>query len=207
MKSSFLVLICFSVGILLGLFANETPDFIHSVPTVALYLLIAQVGLNLGAHNDVRSIFHGTSARSLTLPFFTVAGTLLFTAIAWFLFAGLNFADCMALGSGFAYYSLSSMLIMEFKTASSGIEIATELASIALLANMIREMLALLGGAFFARYFGKYATITAAGINSMDVCMPTITRFSGSEVTGLALFHGIVLELSVPLLISLFCSM
>ena len=47
----------------------------------------------------------------------------------------------MAIGSGFAYYSLSSLLIVQFKEAAIGLEMATQLGTIALLANIIREML------------------------------------------------------------------
>ena len=51
----------------------------------------------------------------------------------------------MAVGSGFAYYSLSSILITQFKEPSIGLQLATELGTIALLTNIFREMMALLG--------------------------------------------------------------
>ena len=45
-------------------------------------------------------------------------------------------ADCMTINSGFAYYSLSSIFITEYRRAELGI--------IALLVNVIREMITLL---------------------------------------------------------------
>lgn len=45
-------------------------------------------------------------------------------------------ADCMAINSGFAYYSMSSIFITEYRGA--------ELGTIALLVNVIREMITLL---------------------------------------------------------------
>lgn len=39
----------------------------------------------------------------------------------------------------------------------------------------------------------------------MDVLLPSISRYSGKEMIPAAIMHGIALELSVPLLVSLFC--
>jgi uncharacterized membrane protein YbjE (DUF340 family) len=63
--------------------------------------------------------------------------------------------DCLAVGSGLGYYSLSSILIMELKTPDLGAQLATELATIALLTNVIRELVALVGAPFICKYFGK----------------------------------------------------
>ena len=83
--------------------------------------------------------------------------------------------------------------------------IASQLGAIALLANIIREMLALFGAPLYASFFGKFAPVSVAGINSMDVCLPVISRYSGKNIVPVAIIHGIILEISVPLLISLFC--
>lgn len=76
---------------------------------------------------------------------------------------------------------------------------------VALLANIMRELIALFGIPLFARLGGRLAPISVAGINSMDVCLPMIVRSSGSELIPLAVLHGLALELSVPLLVGLFC--
>ena len=131
--------------------------------------------------------------------------TLVFSAAASLLLTSWNIYDCMAVGSGFAYYSLSSLLIVQLKEASAGIEIASQLGAIALLANIIREMLALFGAPLYGSFFGKFAPVSVAGINSMDVCLPVISRYSGKSIVPVAIIHGIILEISVPLLISLFC--
>ena len=115
--------------------------------------------------------------------------------------------ECMAVGSGFAYYSLSSILITQFKEPSIGLQLATELGTIALLSNIIREMMALLGSPLIEKYFGKLAPISAAGVNSMDVVLPAITRYSGKEMIPVAILHGILIDFSVPLFVSFFCSL
>ena len=107
----------------------------------------------------------------------------------------------------FAYYSLSSILITQFKEPSLGLQLATELGTIALLANIFREMMALLGAPLIRKYFGKLAPISAAGVNSMDVLLPSITLYSGKEMIPLAIFHGILIDMSVPVFVSFFCSL
>jgi len=61
------------------------------------------------------------------------------------------------------------------------------------------------GAPLYASFFGKFAPVSVAGINSMDVCLPVISRYSGKNIVPVAIIHGIILEISVPLLISLFC--
>ena len=214
MKNNLIVILCFTAGIFCGTFANTTiSTYCEKLPQFLLYALVIQVGLNLGANAElgkmVKDIFlwrrAAIPASSLLLPFFTIIGTLVFSAAASLLLTSWNIYDCMAVGSGFAYYSLSSLLIVQLKEASAGIEIASQLGAIALLANIIREMLALFGAPLYASFFGKFAPVSVAGINSMDVCLPVISRYSGKNIVPVAIIHGIILEISVPLLISLFC--
>ena len=183
MKNNLIVILCFTAGIFCGTFANTTiSTYCEKLPQFLLYALVIQVGLNLGANAEL-----GKMVKDIRL------------LTSW------NIYDCMAVGSGFAYYSLSSLLIVQLKEASAGIEIASQLGAIALLANIIREMLALFGAPLYASFFGKFAPVSVAGINSMDVCLPVISRYSGKNIVPVAIIHGIILEISVPLLISLFC--
>lgn len=105
----------------------------------------------------------------------------------------------------FAYYSLSSILITQLKEPSLGPQLAAELGTIALLSNIAREMMALMGAPLFRRYFGCLAPIFVAGVNSMDVLLPVITRCSGKEVMSIAIVHGVLIDLSMPFFVTLFC--
>ena len=206
MKNNLIVILCLTAGIFCGTFANTTiSTYCEKLPQFLLYALVIQVGLNLGANAELGKMIKDIRFSSLLLPFFTIIGTLVFSAAASLLLTSWNIYDCMAVGSGFAYYSLSSLLIVQLKEASAGIEIASQLGAIALLANIIREMLALFGAPLYASFFGKFAPVSVAGINSMDVCLPVISRYSGKNIVPVAIIHGIILEISVPLLISLFC--
>ena len=63
-----------------------------------------------------------------------------------------------------------------------GIQLATELGTIALISNIMREIMALLGAPLFVRFFGKLAPICAGGATTMDTTLPIITRYSGKDL-------------------------
>lgn len=206
-KESLPVLGAFVIGIAFGL-GGSAPSWLlsHDLPPVLLTLLVFSAGTGIGAGDDLRGLVHGFDMRLLLLPVCTVVGSLLFSAIGAALFTGRSLNDCLAVGSGFGYYSLSSMLIADLKGVTAGPAAATELATVALLANIVREMVAVVFLPVFARIGGRMATISVAGISSMDVCLPMIVRCAGDrQVVPQALFHGIALEISVPFLIGAFC--
>lgn len=206
MKGSIIVLLFFIAGCILGTLDIIPFDIQKSnMSMYILYALMLQVGLSLGSSKNLKSIIKDFQPKFLLIPIATVSGTLLFSAFASLLLSQWSIFDCMAVGSGFAYYSLSSILITQFKEASLGVQLATELGTIALLANIFREMMALLGTPLLAKYFGKLAPISAAGVNSMDVVLPMITKYSGKDMIPVAIFHGILIDLSVPFFVSLFC--
>lgn len=55
--------------------------------------------------------------------------------------------------------------------------------------------------------FRKTGPISVAGVTSVDVALPSIIRVSGKEVVPIAIFHGILVDMSVPFFISLFCKL
>lgn len=208
MKNSIFVLLVLSMGVILGL-SLPIPDALldKSLSTYILYALMLQVGISLGCSDSLKKLIRNFDFRLLLIPLSTIVGTLIFSAAASLILTKWTAADCMAVGSGFAYYSLSSLLITQLKEASVGIQIASELGTIALLTNIFRELLSLVGAPWFRKYFGSLAPVSAAGVNSMDVVLPTITRFSGKEMIPVAILHGILLDMSVPFFVTLFCQM
>ena len=206
MKGSLVVTAFFVLGCLLG-FIGILPFEVHDLSMYILYALMFQVGISIGSNKNLKELVGALRWKMLIIPVGTVVGTLLFSALASLLLSRWSVFDCMAVGSGFAYYSLSSILITQFKTPSVGLQLATELGTIALLANIFREMMSLLGAPLIRKYFGKLAPISAAGVNSMDVVLPVIKHCSGKEMIPIAILHGILIDMSVPFFVSLFCSM
>lgn len=205
MKGNLKVLAMFLAGCLAGLFLVSPDADLHDWSLAVLYVLMFQVGMGMGSHPTLRHQLRQWNWGMVLTPLATIVGTLTFSAAASLVLSQWSVFDCMAVGSGFAYYSLSSILITQFKEPTLGMQLATELGTIALLSNIIREMMALMGAPLFRKYFGRLAPISAAGVNSMDVLLPVITRCSGSDVMPIAIFHGILIDFSVPFFVSLFC--
>lgn len=77
---------------------------------------------------------------------------------------------------------------------------------VAALANVFRELSALLCCSTIAKRGRIPAAISLAGINSMDVCLPMIFgNRSNEKLMPMSILYGITLELSVPLLMGLLC--
>lgn len=208
MRNSVFVLLILTLGVILG-FSFNVPEGLldRSLSTYILNALMLQVGISLGSSDSLKKLIRNFDVRLLLIPLSTIVGTLVFSAAASLILTRWSAADCMAVGSGFAYYSLSSLLITQLKTASVGVQIASELGTIALLTNIFRELLSLIGAPWFRKYFGSLAPVSAAGVNSMDVVLPTITRFSGKDMIPVAILHGILLDMSVPFFVTWFCQM
>ena len=128
----------------------------------------------------------------------TILGTFAGSLAVSLLLPQRSALDCLAVGSGQAYYSLSSILITQYKGA--------ELGTIALLANISREIITLIGAPLMVRWFGSLAPISAGGATTMDTTLPIITQTSGQQFVILSLFHGFVVDFSVPFIVTFFCS-
>ncbi len=195
MKSSLIIAFFFLAGIILGqLNLNWESVPVHDLMQYSLYLLMLFVGLSFGSDPKIREILKTAKLRLLLIPLTTIVGTFLGIALYTFLFNQIPGRDAFAIGAGFGYYSLSSILIGEF----SGSDIAV----IALLSNVIREILTLILTPFIVKYFGKIAPITSGGATSMDTTLPVIVKASGKEYLVMSLFNGIVLTILVPFIIS-----
>ena len=111
----------------------------------------------------------------------------------------MGITDSLAIGSGVGYYSLSSIFITEYRGAALG--------TVALLANIVRELLTLLASPLLVRWFGPLAPISVGGATSMDTTLPIITRYSGKDFATLSVFHGFCMDFSVPFLVTFFCEL
>jgi len=155
------------------------------------------VGLNIGYDKEILNTLKKTRPKVILVPLATLVGTLAGCALISIVIPKYTPFECMAVGSGFGYYSLSSIFITQYKGA--------ELGTIALLSNIIRELITLLFAPLLVMYFGKLAPISAGGATTMDTTLPIITKYSGSEFVLIAIFHGITLDLCVPFLVTFFC--
>jgi len=199
MKGSLIIVSFFIVGVLAGLY-QWLPIDLLSDSKLSYYTLCGLmffVGLSVGSDTKTLKSFRSLNPRLMLLPLVTILGTLAGSALVSVLLTQRSLTDCLAVGSGFGYYSLSSIFITEYRGA--------ELGTIALLSNITRELITLLFAPLIVRYFGKLALISSGGATTMDTTLPVIARFSGQDYVIVSIYHGFLVDFSVPFLVVLFC--
>ena len=200
MKGSLIILSFFATGLLLGIFRIFPLEI--SSGNFSFYVLCGlmfSVGISIG--NDPASFrqFRHLNPRLIFLPLMTIGGTWLGVLVVSFFLKNRSVADCLAVGSGFGYYSLSSILITQCK----GVELGT----IALLSNIMREVFTLLFAPWMVKYFGQLAPICAGGATTMDTTFPIIVRTSGKDYAIVSIYQGFIMDFTVPFFVTFFCSL
>ena len=199
MKGSIIIVSFFIARVLLGRFVDIPAILTAEAPTLyVLYILMFLVGISIGSDKKALQALKQQNLKIVLVPLATVIGTLIGSALISFALGGRSITDCLAVGSGFGYYSLSSIFITQYKGA--------ELGTIALVSNIMRELLALLAAPLLVRYFGKLAPISVGGATTADTTLPIITKFCGKEFVVISIVHGITVDLSVPFLVTFFCT-
>ena len=206
MKGSLIVVGFFILGLVAGRM-DALPAWMAEggLSFVALCGLLLCVGMSIGLNPDMKSDFKSLNPRLALLPIATILGSWVGAMVAFAIMLGgdggiiqpRRLTDCLAIDSGFAYYSLSSIFITEYRGA--------ELGTIALLTNIIREMITLLMTPLMAKWFGALAPISSGGATTMDTTLPIITQTIGQRYVALSIFHGFATDFTVPFLVTMWC--
>lgn len=189
------ILCFFSLGVALG-WLSIIPEWLQGGPlaTYALFFLVFTVGIGLGADIRAFGIIRDMHVKILAVPLLVVLGSGLGALGASLVLPELSAKDALCVGAGLGYYSLSSILIENAGNSA--------LASVALLSNILREVMAILAAPLLARFCGRLTPVAAAGATAMDTGLPVIARFSGERVAVIAVFSGMSLTLLVPILVT-----
>jgi uncharacterized membrane protein YbjE (DUF340 family) len=196
MKDSLLIVLCFLLGLVISFFQWVPHYFItNNVGTYVLYFLMFVVGIGIGGDKEALDSLRKINIKILLVPLTVVVGSLGAAALFAMFVKDISLRESMAVASGFGYYSLSSILINELHSETLG--------TIALVANVIREVLTLLFAPILVILFGKLAPVASAGATAMDTTLPIIIKVSGNEYGLIAMFSGVVLTILVPFLVTL----
>ena len=206
MRDSLIIVGCFIAGVIVavtGFMPSGLP--LGDITTWGLYLLLFCVGLGLGMDETFFRTVKEIPLSSLLLPLYTVVGSLLGGLAAWLLVDAIystppvSLLDVEAVSSGFGYYSLSSVFLDEAR--------GPFIATIALAANLLRELLTLLFAPLIRKGFGPFAVISAGGATSMDTTLPAVVANSGNAYAAVSVYHGFVLTVAVPFIVTFFISL
>lgn len=195
MKNSLIILLVFACGVGLGV-AKLLPEALLKTDfsMVALYILMFLVGIGIGADRKSWAILRTMKIKIFLIPLGIIIGTFAGTALVSLFLPELKLKEVLAVGAGFGYYSLSSLFITQLSGETLGV--------IALLSNILREIITLVATPILVQYFGKLAGIASGGATSMDTTLPVITRYSGIEWSIISVFSGVILTLLVPFLVT-----
>lgn len=198
MKSSLIIILFFIIGLVCSLM-DYTPTYLieNDFSEYALYALMFLVGISISSDKNSFNILKKLSFKISLIPLTVIVGSILGALLVSF-FIGITAQDSMAIGSGFGYYSLSSIYIGKIR--------GEELGTIALLANIFREIFTLLASPFLVKYFGKLSPIVSGGATSMDTCLPIVLKCSGKKYALISIFSGMILTILVPFIVSLILS-
>ena len=194
MKESGILVGVFIAGVVLGL-ADLLPQWILH-PKMALYTLyglLVLVGLGIGCDTGALRAIVRLNIKTAFMPVAVAVGSILGAGLVALVLFGVNFKEGMAVGAGFGYYSLSSVLISQIH--------GEQLGTVALLSNIMREVLTILLAPFLVRWWGSLAPIASGGATTMDTTLPIIHKATSKHYAMIAVINGIVLSLLVPVLV------
>lgn len=195
-----LVVISVTAGMLAGRYLVD-PAWLAPVEgwiTMALVLLLATVGFELGSDRRAFIKAWQNRKRLLTLPWVVAAASLAGAGAAGFL-ARFSLHEALAAGAGFGWYSLSGVLV--------GREFGAEAGAVAFLANLMRELSVLMLAPYLARRAGGGGLVGAAGATAMDSTLPSIVKAAGGQVAVAAFVSGAALSVLAPITIWLLAAM
>ncbi len=197
MRDSIIIFVCFACGCVLGYLGADA-----YLPTKASYyslcVLLLCVGFGIGQSEEIRRNLRQIDRGLVLMPLVTILGTWVGALLVALLIRERSVTDWLAVSSGFGYYSLSSMLISEMR----GVELGT----LALMYNVSREITTLLFAPLLLRLFGPLAPISIGGATTADTTLPIISRICGPQFVAISIIHGLLVDFSVPLLVTLFCT-
>ncbi len=195
MKNSLTIFAFFVLGIILGVY-QWLPDTLITGDwsTYVLYALLFLIGITIGGDKNTISMVKQMNYKIFLVPIGVILGTLGGAYALSLFYGGLSSKEILAVSAGFGWYSLSSVFISQLHSETLGV--------VALMSNVIREIITLLATPLFVKYFGKLAGISSGGATSMDTTLPIITRYSGKEFALISIFSGIALTAIVPFLVT-----
>ena len=203
-KMTIMILISVAAGLCSGYFYFLKHYDFEQVSTgsslaisIGLIILLIFVGLDLGLEGNVVSNIRQVGFKVLILPVSVAIGTL-FGALLCAIFLPLAVNESLAIGSGFAWYSLGAGIIMD-----AGFEVA---GAISFLHNVMRELFSIVFVPFVAKKFGYAECLGRPASVGMDVCLPIVEQSTNGATTVYSFINGFTLSMSVPFLVPLFLS-
>ncbi len=210
MRDSIVILCSFLLGVFLivgGVLPVSLYEIdLEKVSSYVLYALLFVVGVNIGVDSSLMQMVRKLPRKVLFLPLIAFAGTVVGSVIAFYLLRisglllpELSLYKILTLDAGMGYYSITTIMVGQVWGA--------EIASIALLVNLLRELTTIVCAPLLSRMFGRYAATSLGGATSIDTSLPVIMKTDGNVISTVAVYSGMFFTIAVPLILSLLLSL
>ncbi|MEM0084210.1 MAG: lysine exporter LysO family protein [Candidatus Methanomethylicia archaeon] len=178
-------------GIVIGVLNQRIGILIQALDSI-LFILILQIGIEVGLkYKDImRSI--KKLKNQLHLPIITIISSIIAGIISSKIL-NIDTRIVLAISLGMGWYS--------FTGAYLTLKLNPYYGAIAFASNMLREAATIIITPILPRKF-KRAGVIIGGATTMDTTLPIIVKEFGEEEMILALYHGLIITLIIPIILS-----
>ncbi len=199
LQLTLIILLVVVIGLISGwIMPGFVLPWLENLTQYALAVLLFGVGIDMGFRHQVLNQIKTLGWKIIMIPVFIAAGSILGTILTGTIL-GFAFREAGAVGAGFGWYSLSSVIITEIYTV--------ELGSMAFLTNILRELMAILSIPLIANILSPIVAIGPCGATSMDVTLPLLKEAGGEAIVIPAFINGVILSILVPILVPFFINL
>lgn len=204
-KMTIIILILVAVGMVighytvkLGMLEYEGINYTGGlVIRYGLCLLLFLVGMDLGLEGNFVKDVREAGLRIFAIPCAVVIGTLAGAALCS-LFLPISVKESLAVGSGFGWYSLAPVIIMDKGLMT--------VSAIAFMHNVLRTLSSLMLIPFVAKKIGYVDAVGLPGACALDVCLPIIVKSTKGSIAIYSFVTGVTICVLVPVLVPLWLS-
>lgn len=184
------------IGILCGyLGLNETyASSIQNCMTIGLCALLFFVGIDIGRTKGIFDQIKQLGFKVLGIPAIVAVMSLLGGIIAGKIL-GYNIGQSGVVAGGLGWYTLSAVIIAPY---------SAEMSALAFLANVTRELFAIITIPIIAKYIGKIEALAPTGATGMDTLLPVVSKAAGPSMAIVCFLNGFILTVLVPIIVPLF---
>ncbi len=192
MSLSILLSVLLGVGAGYFLLPPTVGASIGLIVDVGLMVLLFFVGIDIGKQKGILEKVKKVGFKVFLVPLVVTLASVLGAVLAGILLK-IDLNEAGAVGAGLGWYSLSSTILLA--------EGLVELSALAFLANVFREVAALILIPLVAKKIGFLEAIGPAGATAMDTALPVISRSTSPQVAIISFITGVTCTIIVPILL------
>lgn len=184
------------VGIIAGVlfldqgFAQMIPDAM----TIGLCILLFFVGIDMGSNKDVFSQIKQMGFKVLGIPFVVTVMSLLGGILAGKIM-GYTVGESGVIAGGLGWYTLSAVIVAPY---------SAQMSAMAFLANVTREIFAIISIPLIAKYIGKLESLGPTGAAGMDTLLPVVSKVTCPSTAVICFINGFILTIMVTIIVPFF---